>query len=69
LVAQFLDERGVLLAALPLQTVDPAEPIELNRVITVPATAASISLHVLDRHGVDRGPLGEARIKRSEGGL
>jgi hypothetical protein len=67
LVAQFLDEHGVLLAALPLQTVDPAEATELNREISVPATAASISLHLLDGHGVDRGSLGAARITRAEG--
>jgi hypothetical protein len=67
LVAQLLDEHGGLLVTLPLQTVDPAKAIELNREISVPATAANISLHLLDGHGVDRGSIGEARLTRLAG--
>lgn len=62
LVAQLRDTRGGLVSTVPLQAVDPAETVNLNKEIKVPAAAAKISLHVIDERGTDRGSLDETQM-------
>ncbi len=67
LVARLRDKRGELLATVPLQAVDPAEAVRLNKEIGVPAAPATISLRVIDEQGTDRGSLGEAQMPHPSG--
>jgi len=64
LKAQVLDDRGVQIAAVELQTVDPLNPVELSQTIKVADGADRISIYLNDERGIDRGSLGEATITK-----
>ena len=62
LVARVYDARGVALKTLDVSKVDPLEAASLNTVIPVPPEAATVSLHLIDEHGLDRGSLGQVGV-------
>jgi hypothetical protein len=56
-------------SVVPLESVIPADLVKLNQAIKVSAATGRISVHLIDRSGVDRGTLGEVRVSRKSGGL
>jgi hypothetical protein len=62
LQADFADARGKKLKSVTLQSVSVETPVKLEQTIVAPATAARVSLHLIDRNGKDRGELGSASI-------
>jgi hypothetical protein len=62
LEVRFYDETGSRVGAKPVQEVRPTELVALQQVIQAPAEATRVSLHLIDRHGSDRGPLGEVTV-------
>jgi hypothetical protein len=63
LVARFYDRDGLALGSAPLVEVNPLQPLVLNTTVQAPAATTRVSVHLIDPHGLDRGPLGEAKIK------
>jgi hypothetical protein len=68
LVARPYDKQDRELAAVPLQPVDPTEIVNLNQEIKLQSSAEKVSVHLIDQHGVDRGSLGDAEVRRSAPG-
>lgn len=66
LSAHVFDLRGVEIAVVELQTVDPLNEVELNQTVRVADGADRISVHLKDQQGVDRGSLGEAKITKGK---
>jgi hypothetical protein len=62
LVARFYDREGLALGAAPLIDVNPLHPVVLHLTVPAPAETARVSVHLIDPHGLDRGPLGEASV-------
>ncbi len=62
LVANFYNEHGSKLGALPVADVTPAELVNLNADLAPAGKAARVSLHLIDEAGVDRGALQEVRV-------
>jgi hypothetical protein len=67
LSARLYDRGGLAVGSLTLPDVNPLEPVALHATVQAPADAARVSVHLVDAHGVDRGPLGEAQIKEAHG--
>ena len=51
LVAHFYDEHGRSLGTMPVEDVNPAEPVSLEKEIVSPGKPARLSLHLEDEHG------------------
>ncbi|HEV2499896.1 MAG TPA: hypothetical protein VGY31_09990 [Terriglobia bacterium] len=66
LVARLYDRDGVLLGEAPLQSVSPLHLVSLRQSIDVAPGTARVSIHLLDRDGLDRGSLGETWIGPSD---
>jgi hypothetical protein len=64
LVAHYYSLSGEALATAPLDTVTPLQPIKLQETVKAPAETGRVSLHVVDRQGLDHGPLGEAFVNQ-----
>ncbi len=64
LSAHVFDLRGVEIAVVELQAVDPLNAVELNQTMKVAEAADRVSIHLKDQQGVDRGSLGEAKITK-----
>jgi len=62
LVARVYDSRGVALKTIDVTKADPLEAVSLDAVIPAPPEAATVSLHLIDEHGLDRGSLGGTEI-------
>jgi hypothetical protein len=62
LVARVYDVRGVALKNIDVTKADPLEAVSLDAVIPAPPEAATVSLHLIDERGVDRGSLGEVEV-------
>ena len=62
LVARGYDAGGVALKTVDVTKADPLEAVSLDTVIPVPPEAATVSLHLVDERGLDRGSLGETEI-------
>jgi hypothetical protein len=60
--ARFYDKRGARLGTAKVQDATPIETVNLQRTVAAPAETARVSLHLIDRNGLDRGPLGETAI-------
>ena len=69
LVARLYDGGGSEVGAVPLESVIPVDMVELNQAIRISNATAKVSIHLIDRSGVDRGSLGEVRVSRERGGL
>jgi hypothetical protein len=68
-VAYLYDDGGNEVGSVPLEPVIPADLVKLNQAIRISTATAKISIHLIDRNGVDRGSLGEVRVSRERGGL
>lgn len=64
LMARLYDAHGAAIGSEPLMDVDPKTRALLQ---TTVSRAARVSLHLVDRSGVDRGALGEVRVTGSAG--
>jgi hypothetical protein len=64
LVARVYDARGVALKPVDLVQADPLETVSLDTVVPLPPEAATVSLHLVDEQGLDRGSLGEVEIAK-----
>ena len=62
LEVRFYDKEGTRIGAKTVQDVLPTDVVTLQQTIQAPADTTRVSLHVIDRHGSDRGPLGEAAV-------
>jgi hypothetical protein len=62
LEARLYDEGGAEQSRITLQTVGPADLIDLHRSLPAPAKIVRISLHLIDNNHADRGALGEAFV-------
>jgi hypothetical protein len=62
LEVRFYDKAGARLGALALQEVIPTELVTLQQTVQAPAETTRVSLHLIDRGHVDRGPLGELAV-------
>jgi len=69
LVARFYDGGGSEVGAVPLESVIPADMVKLNQAIRISTATTKVSIHLIDRSGVDRGSLGEVRVGRERGRL
>ena len=65
LIAHFYDEHGRSLGTEPIADVSPATAAVLNREITPSGRVARVSIHLLDDSGIDRGPLQEVQVTRT----
>jgi hypothetical protein len=45
-----------------LMSVTPMEPVQLQITLQAPPNTSRVSVHLVDSHGVDRGPLGEVLV-------
>jgi hypothetical protein len=66
LIARFYDRDGLATGSAKLPEVNPLEPVALQATVPAPAETVRVSVHLIDGHGVDRGPLGEARVKEKD---
>jgi hypothetical protein len=62
LIAHFYDERGSGLNTVEVAEVTPVDLATLQMEVVPSGKAARVSLHLVDRNGVDRGALQEVRI-------
>ena len=67
LIARLYNARGREVGEESLGAADPANAVDLHQTIPSDPAAARISLHLVDRAGVDRGSLGEAVIPGADG--
>jgi hypothetical protein len=67
LEVRFYDARGYRLGAAPVQAVSPLDVVTVKQVVRAPADTTRVSLHLIDRGGTDRGPLGEVNVTMSPG--
>ena len=56
------DKGGARRGALPLGGVTPSELVALQQTVQAPANTTRVSLHLIDRFGMDRGALGEVAV-------
>ena len=68
LEARFYDRQGSELGTAQVQDVTPLEVVNLQQTVQAPGETARVSLHLVDRNGLDRGPLGEAVVSLPPGG-
>jgi hypothetical protein len=65
LVARVYDAGGVALQTVDITKADPLEAVSLDTFIPAPPGAATISLHLVDEQGLDRGSLGAVEVVKS----
>ena len=66
LVAHLYGEHGALLKTIVMMDVDPSELVSLDTEILAPKKPTRISIHLVDRSGLDRGALQEVQVSPSE---
>ena len=59
---------GARLDVRKLQEVTPLDLVDLQQGVPAPPETVRVSLHLIDREGVDRGPLGETLVSPSNSG-
>jgi hypothetical protein len=62
LEVRFYDGRGSRRGTARIQDVSPPTLVTLQQTVQAPADTARVSLHLIDRRGADRGPLGEVAV-------
>ena len=62
LVAHFYDRSGLALGTSRLMTVSPFDQVKLQTTLQAPPETFRVSVHLVEKSGVDRGPLGEAFV-------
>jgi hypothetical protein len=66
LVARFYDKNNSVTRNIPLQAADPTKVVNLRQEVPITKSDASISIHVIDEKGEDRGALGEVTIPQAD---
>ena len=66
--AYFLDANGTDIGQKHIANADPAELLQVNAQLELPARTATISLHLIDSSGIDRGILAEVNATFASGG-
>jgi hypothetical protein len=66
LVAHLYGEHGALLKTIVMMDVDPSELVSLDTEILAPKKPTRVSIHLVDRNGLDRGALQEVQVASSE---
>jgi hypothetical protein len=66
LVARFYDKNNSVTRNIPLQAADPTKVVNLRQEVPITKSDASISMHVIDEKGEDRGALGEVTIPQAD---
>ncbi|MGC1461502.1 MAG: hypothetical protein WA802_04820 [Terracidiphilus sp.] len=62
LVAHYYDRGGSAIGTAKLVDVTPIQEVQLQSTVQAPAETFRVSVHLLEKSGVDRGPLGEAFV-------
>lgn len=62
LQVRLYDKEGARVGTQPGQDVRPTELVALQQTVQASADTTRVSLHLIDRQGSDRGPLGEAAV-------
>jgi hypothetical protein len=62
LVAHYYSRGGEAIGTATIGTADPLQPLKLQATVQAPPDTFRVSVHVVDPHGLDRGPLGEAFV-------
>lgn len=62
LIARYYDRSGQILSTAKLMDVTPIDQVNLQTTVQAPAETFRVSVHVVEKTGVDRGPLGEAFV-------
>ncbi len=65
LEARFYGRGGMRVGSASLAEVTPARLVTLQQTVKAPDETARVSLHLVDRNGLDRGPLGEVIVAGS----
>ncbi len=68
LKAYLYDEGGVEASEVALQAVQPQDPVALHQAIAAAKNVARVSIHLVDRNGVDCGALGEVFVTINDEG-
>jgi hypothetical protein len=68
LKAYLYDEGGLGASEVALEAVQPQDPVTLHQTIAAPRNIARVSIHLIDKAGVDRGALGEVFITMNDEG-
>jgi hypothetical protein len=66
LVARFYDKNNSLTRNIPLQAADPTKIVNLHQEVPITKSDASVSIHVIDEKGEERGALGEVTIPQAD---
>jgi hypothetical protein len=59
---RYYDARGMPLGTAIVQEVSPLDMVTLQQTVQAPAETARVSIHLIDKHKSDRGPLGEVSV-------
>ncbi len=62
LVAHYYDRGGSAIGTAKLIDVTPAQEVQLQSTVQAPPETFRVSVHVVEKSGMDRGPLGEAFV-------
>jgi hypothetical protein len=62
LVAHYYSRGGEAVGTATIGPADPLQPLKLQATVQAPPETFRVSVHVVDAHGLDRGPLGEAFV-------
>lgn len=62
LVAHYYNRSGLALGTAKLMDVTPFEPAKLQATVQAPPETFRVSVHLVEKSGMDRGPLGEAFV-------
>jgi hypothetical protein len=65
---RFYDRGGARLGRANVFEVTPLEIIHLQKTVQAPPETVRVSLHLIDRQGLDRGPLGETAVDTTGSG-
>ena len=68
LKAYLYTEGGLETTEVPLQAVQPQDPVTLRQTIPAAKNIARVSIHLIDGNGADRGALGEVFVTINEEG-
>jgi hypothetical protein len=66
LIARFYDKSGQTIGSERVSDLNPLELLDLKSTVKSPEGTARVSLHVVDRQGIDRGSLGESFLVSTE---
>jgi hypothetical protein len=68
LEAHLYGKGGAERGRVPIQSVNPQDEVELHSVIAAVKDVVRVSVHLIDRHAIDRGALGEVSVTTDHGG-